>query len=196
MRRLLLAAVLLGACKKAPPPLASGALLGVVQSAKSLPPCSSVVPGEWSSGFPVPVGERRFKVLFYPVTGTPGRAPQVWSPGAVAEIDAGAGSLSSCALTGKPSKLSTQRWPEATDAWDMKTFRAREAALFDATQNVGALYAARRALKPDESAAAKEYWKAFDELAEPDLRRDYYRLNPDFWEWLRESAGGSIAKPS
>jgi hypothetical protein len=31
-------------------------------------------------------------------------------------------------------------------------------------------------------------------MAEPALLPDYYRLNPEFWEWVRAAAGRSIPK--
>ncbi len=201
MRRLVLllaAASACSSCRRAAPPLAPGALKTAVQSAKAQPPCSTVIPDEWAYSWPVPLADpeaSRFTVLYYPVTGHPGAPPTVWSPAGEGVVDARSGKPVSCALLpGAPKELSRRRWPAASEAWDIKTFRAREGLVFEKTQEIAAIYDARRQLRPADVDSAKSYFEAFSSLAEPDLLPYYYRMNPDFWEWLRSAAGVSIPK--
>lgn len=196
MRRTLLAALILcaSACSKKPQPRLKAAL----ESAKSLPPCSTVIAGEWPYGWPVPLdgsGGKRFKIFFYPMSGTPDTGPTIATPAGEAVLDLDSGKPASCGvLPGYPKDLSRRRWPAAVDKLDMKGFAEREDKLLGLTEAVAAVYGAKRAPYPGDAATAKDYMDVFESMAEPDLLPYYYRLNPAFWEWLRGAAGRSIPK--
>jgi hypothetical protein len=193
---LLAAVLLLAGCRR--PTLSPGALKAAVQEAKSLPPCSSTVAGEWPASWPVPVDDQkalRFKILFYPLAGSPGSEPELSSPAGEAILDAGTGKPLSCLRwPGSPKTLSSQRWPAAAESLSMKEFSTRQDALYDKTQAVAFLYNTGRGAAPADAGPAKDYLRDFKFMAEPDLLPYYYRMNPAFWEWLRRVAGDSIPK--
>ncbi|MDE2292458.1 MAG: hypothetical protein KGL53_10275 [Elusimicrobia bacterium] len=201
--RLLLAAVLLvpAACRKAPPaveaPKAVAPGAGLRRALAALPAvgsCASVVAPEWAEGWPVPAGggPSRFAVFFYPLGGDPVSGPRLGAPAAKASFDAEAGTVSTCeALPAAADPPPGPRWPKAAQGLDMKGFEGRIDALYAAAEKAAAAYAAGDASSP----AAEEYWSAFDGLAEPAFRDDYYRLDPPFWEWLRNAGGASLDKP-
>lgn len=205
------AVLLAAACKKAPAPAAppvslpmpsspaspsapSPTLRAALEALPAVPPCSAVVGSEWASGWPVPAegGQTRYAVFFYPLGGDPESGPKLGAPAARALFDAKAGTVQSCEhMPARPDPAPGPRWPKAADGLDMKGFDARSDALYAATEKAAAAYAARDAAGP----AAKDFWAAFDALAEPAFRDEYYRLNPAFWEWLRSAAGQSLLKP-
>lgn len=164
-----------------------------VESASSMPPCRSVIAVEWAHGWPVPAsdGIKRFKIFYYPLTGTPTTGPQVYTPTGEAVLDAAAGKPISCMeLSETPRKLSGPRWPAAVEAADMRKFDQMSASLYARTESIAAAFQAKLADKK----LAKEYLSVFQSMAEPSLLPYYYRLNPDFWEWLRKTANASIPK--
>lgn len=197
MRRSPLAAAvfILAACGRAPAPGPASRLQAALETISQRPPCDKAVALEWSYGFPVPDEVAgRFHVFFYPVTGAPPAEPKVFSPAAEALFDV-AGQTQSCgALAGSPRELRGPRWPAAVEGLDMRGFTARSEALLAKTESLGTLYAVKKD-SPEAKAAARDFFAAFDALAEPALRADYYRLNPVFWEWLRGAAGRSLVKP-
>jgi len=190
---LLLALGLLSACK-APVTEPPSALQRAVASARSLPPCDATVPMEWPASWPIPAKEiGKFKIFFYPLRAAETDSPEVYSPAAEASIDAAQGTPISCGLTPSSStQLSKTRWPAATAGLNLKDFEARARRLYDRTEAMAALYDGRRNLSALEKRSVQEFLELFESLAEPALLSDYYRLNPDFWEWLRTAAGRSI----
>lgn len=198
-RRLgLLASLLcLSSCGKAPAPAvpSAGRLRAAVQSASAQPPCGAVIAMEWPATWPVPLEGGKYKILFYPLTGTPDTEPRLYTPAGEAVIDAQSGRPTSCAaFPGAPKELSRRRWPAATDKVGLQEFLGLEGKLYDRTEAVAAVYAAGRAPSAEDSAAAEEYLRLFESLAEPDLLPYYYRMNPGFWEWVRKAAGRSIPR--
>ncbi|MFH1726748.1 MAG: hypothetical protein ABII00_19235 [Elusimicrobiota bacterium] len=167
-----------------------------VQTAKTLPPCDTTIPMEWPTTWPVPTGKKggsEFKVLFYPLTGTPAASPTVYAPMAEAVIDAETGEPSSCErwpVAGET--LSKRRWPEGIQGLSMDEFDKRAARLYDATEKAAELYAAGGTPAGAGLDLMKRYLALFESLAEPDLLPYYYRMNPDFWEWIRGVLGKSI----
>ena len=101
-----------------------------LESAKNLPPCNNVIAGEWPYGWPVPLDDvagGRFKIFFYPLTGTPDTGPTIATPAAEAVLDTAKGLPLSCsALPGYPKDLSRRRWPAAMDKLGLKEFDARQ----------------------------------------------------------------------
>ncbi len=163
-------------------------------------PCDKVVGGSWPYAFPIPSnapGGRKFKLFFYMIEGNPGSQPKVYSPGAEAELDADTGIPTYCSPWPTPAVyLPGRRWPEATKGMGVWKLEKAHAKLFDRTEMVGEIYAAKRPSNSKDAAAAKDFLDLFEKCAEPLLLPYYYDLNPDFWEWLRTAAGRSIPKPA
>ena len=194
MRRAALAVVLAAAaCGKlqeaaapAPPPVERA-----LSALRVTAPCDKTVSLDWAHGWPVPIegGSARFAVFFYPLGGNPDTGPRVGAPAARAVFDAKTGVVVDCAaLPKRPDPAPGARWPKTADGLDMKAFDVRAAALYAAAEAAALAYAR------GDGAAAAAYWTAFDGLAEPALRADYYRLSPAFWDWLRKT-GPSLDKP-
>lgn len=166
-----------------------------IRAARATPPCAAVVAGEWPTGFPVPAEGsrgRRFKIFFYPMSGAQGE-PTISSPAAEALLDIDAGKAVSCALApGKPQELPGRRWPAALDGVGAFQQHALMKKLHDRTEAAAAVYGGQGVATPADVEAAKDYVRLFKLNAEPALLPYYYRLNPAFWEWLRETAGDSI----
>ncbi len=76
----------------------------------------------------------------------------------------------------------------------VSAFEVKAADLDRLTEDVSAVYAARRPPTAADVDLARRYLAAFEQMAEPPFMPDYYRLNPAFWEWLRGVAGRSIDK--
>lgn len=197
MRRLaLLASVLAAACSKPAPEAAKAApepaVVRALAAIRVVPPCDKTVSLDWAHGWPVPAegGPSRFAVFFYPLGGNPETGPKMGAPTARAVFDAKAGKVFECErLAARPDPAAGARWPAAAEGLDMAGFEARAAALYAAAEKAAAGYSG------GDAADAAAYWAAFDGLAEPALRADYYRLNPAFWEWVRSAAGRSLDKP-
>lgn len=197
-KTLLLAVVLAAACGKPaseaakPPKPEAPAVSRALSAIRVAAPCDTVVPLDWAHGWPVPAegGPARFAVFFYPLGGNPETGPRVGAPAAKAVFDAKSGKVLSCErLTPGPDPAPGTRWPAAAAGLDMAGFEARAGALYAAAEAAASAYAR------GDAAAAAAFWPAFDGLAEPALRADYYRLSPAFWEWLRAAGTPSLTKP-
>lgn len=208
--RLLPVLLLLAACAKPENPPVSAAqreaaeagdlklstrLNETIRAARATAPCAAVVAGEWPAGFPVPAEAsqgRRFKIFFYPMSGAQGE-PTIFSPAAEALLDLEAGKAVSCALApGKPQELTGGRWPAALNGVGAFQQHDLMKKLHDRTEAAAAVYGGEGAATPSDVEAAKDYVRLFKLNAEPSLLPYYYRLNPAFWEWLRDTAGDSI----
>ncbi len=198
MSRLLLAAVLAAAaCSRPAPPAPAVKKLGaVLHDARYAGPCASVVAVEWPMSRAVPLsGTRpgRYKIFFYPLSGSPGKPPRLATPAAEAVVDVDAGAPVECRrVPGVPKDVAPPRWSPAASALSDEDFSAKSDELDRLTEDAAAAYSARRA----DADLARRYLADFELLAEPAYLGDYYRLNPDFWEWVRGAAGRSIPKPA
>lgn len=192
---LALAAAALAACSREEVPLAPPTTLQtVVEAAAGAPTCRAVISVDWAHGWPIPAAEGtgRYKIFFYPVTGNPESGPKVHTPTGEALLDTAGGKPVSCAaLTEEPRELPGPRWPRALNGADMKEFERLSAGLYGRTEAIAAIYFAKSA----DKALAEGYVSVFESMAEPSLLAHYYKLNPDFWEWLRRTSGRSIPKP-
>ncbi|HBL18170.1 MAG: hypothetical protein A2X36_08265 [Elusimicrobia bacterium GWA2_69_24] len=179
-------------CARREAPL-SDALKRAVASAKFDGPCSSLISMEWPPSWPVPAADgsgRRFKIFFYPLLGT---QPKVHAPLGEAEVGTDDGKVLGCRKLQAPlQELPGARWPDALRGLTVSEFDRRADRLFAATEAVGALYAAKAGLTPEQTRAAGAYGRLFLEMAEPSLLPHYRRLNPDFWRWLAAAGAPSI----
>lgn len=195
---------LCGACRRpaapeAAPEAAPGRLAEAVRQARNLGNCAAIVPQEWPAGWPVPSaapGAARFSLFFYPLSGAPDEGPRMFAPGADAALDLAKGLAASCRpRAGARRELKGPRWTEAAEGLDTEAFDTEADRLYALTEAVGRAFAAGRPVPSKaDAAAAREYLALFETLAEPPLLVEYYRLNPRFWEWVREAAGRSIPK--
>lgn len=159
------------------------------------PSCSAMIPMEFGRSLPVPVRDapRRFEVLYYPLTVAPGRS-EARSPVFAARFSGETPAADVCRRLTNPGHDSLG--PAVPPGLSNKEYYRAEAKLFSELDRVSALYLAGGTPAPADKAALAEYADAFLTLAEPGLLPDYYRANPDFWEWLRREAGRSIPKPA
>ena len=115
------------------------------------------------------------------------------TPAAEAVVDADGSAPVECrVLPGFPKDISAARWTAEADKLDAKAFDAKTLELDQLTEDVAAVYAARRSPTPADVELTRRYLAAFEEMAEPPFLGSYYRLNPAFWEWVRSAAGRSI----
>ena len=192
---LLLAGGLLAACKDSGDEadrLQADPLYQRVEKVRESASCAVLVPMEFGRSLPVPAREGGFKLLFYPLVTAPGKA-EVLSPAFEAAF-ARPGGEDLCARigSGKPRSLG-QAVPAGLS---QKDYYRAEMRLFSALGRTAELYLKGGALAAADKQAPADFLDAFQTLAEPGLLPDYYRLSPDFWEWLRRETGRSIAKPS
>lgn len=192
------AACATAACKPGAVP-APGALQKSFERVPRSPACAVNLPMEWVSSWPIPTGEeggRRFVALFYSldrkVQGDDGLPRvRVTVPRGKAAFNT-EGKVFSCEV--KPAEaraLRGERYPAAAMRLEEEDFDKAVAKFLRLTETVSDYYA-RNSPKPD-SAALDDYWKSFELLAEPALRRYYYEANPAFWEWLRAKTGKGLS---
>ena len=157
--------------------------------------CAKLVAMEFGQTFPVPLsdGAQRFKVLFYPLVLSPGKT-EALTPVVEGSFERGASGQDRCASVGAGApQLAGAPVPAGLS---MTAYYRAEVRLFSSLDRVAAAYFKGGTPTAPGKLAAADFAEAFLTLAEPGLLPYYYRLNPDFWEWLRRQAGRSIAKPS
>ena len=157
--------------------------------------CSKLVPMEFGRTFPVPVkaGQAQFEVLFYPLFVSPGKS-EAMSPSFQGRFARGTDAADACAPL--PSGVPRSVGAPVPAGLSMKAYYKADAALFASLGRSADLYFAGGSSAAADKAVLVEFVDAFTTLAEPGLQADYYRVNPDFWEWLRREAGRSIPKPA
>jgi hypothetical protein len=161
------------------------------------PACAALVPMEYGRTIPVPVrdnGRDLFRVLYYPTVKAPHES-MVISPafeGRFSADDADVGNCPALAAAEFPTKLG----PAVPPGMSMTRLTRTEVALFESLERVAALYFKGDPAQAKDKQALADFLDAFQTISEPGLTGYYYRLNPDFWEWLRREGGRSIPKPS
>lgn len=161
------------------------------ENLRQAPSCADV-PIEFGRSLPVPVkgGKQRLTVLFYPLAIAPGKST-VFTPLYTGGFGLGADEPAQCAKL--PSTQAPQALgPAVPPGLSGSAYDQAEAKLFASLQATAAAYFSGQTT--GEPGAAKDFAESFLILAEPGLRGDYYRLNPDFWEWLRVRTGRSLPK--
>jgi len=190
------ACLLVAACGRKPAP--ARPLADLVRGARFDVSCRRLVAAEWPASLPVPLDSasgRRFGIFFYPLPSEPRSPLHLIAPTAEAVVDAALGATVECRVaTAAPRELAGPRWTPEAAALDADAFDAKVAELDALAESVASVYAARRAPTAADADLARRYLALFELMAEPPYRADYYRLNPDFWEWLRAAAGRSIPR--
>lgn len=168
-----------------------GRLSQAIRAARS----SNDIPMEWAPSWPVPTGGMQgyeFKVFFYPGSGREAD-PRIYAPQAEVTLNTNTGT----AIGGRWSQdsqkaVSSKRWPDEISEISMDEFLQLREQLYRATEEVALIYARLSEITPDERVKVQEYGKLFSKMVEPALRPYYYKLNPDFWAWLRDCGALSI----
>ncbi len=197
MRRLswlIAAGLALGGCAKTIIGPVSVKLKRSVELVKTLPLCAATIPNRWASSWPVPTGGKQgneFKVLFFTVD-QDGTGIRLNTPMGEAVLDAETREATACsARKGEHKALSSRRFGAKASAFGLDEFDSQADLLFDRIEKAGALYAARG----HDQTLLEDFVSRFNVLAEPDLLPYSYRINPEFWEWVRSETGRSIPKP-
>ncbi len=147
---------------------------------------------ELGRSLPVPEhGGTSLAVLYYPSKSEPGRSI-VLTPTvkAVFALEGAAGERCA-ALPKSPSK---ELGAAAPDGLSMTAYYRDQLAVYQALPATAALYGKGGTPDAEGLKSLKSFAASFQAVAEPGLRGDYYRLNPEFWEWLRSAAGSSLPK--
>ena len=155
--------------------------------------CSAMVPLEFGSGFPVPARGGGYELFFYPLK-TSSDASEAATPIARAHFTmSGAPSSDLCVrVKGLPSPAG----PALRRGLSQAEYYRDAAGVYEGLRKASELYAKGAAAGPADRAALAALARDFRAVAEPGLLPDYYRANPDFWEWLRREGGDSIPKPA
>jgi hypothetical protein len=175
--------------------LKSEALYRRAEEVRAGPSCSRMVPAEFGASVPVPIrdSQARFAVLYYPLFVSPGGS-EAMAPAFEARfaLDAPAGDV----CRPLPGGGGRSMGKLVSAGLSMKAYYKADATLFESLDKTAALYFAGRPATAADKPFLGDFVDAFMTLAEPGLLPEYYRANPDFWEWLRREAGRSIPKPA
>lgn len=165
--------------------------------------CTLVGPGSSNvPGYPVPVSPKmshlrkagkEFHLFFYSINPSypeSGKEPIIVSTNILLEFDLQG--VSKCAPMAKtqPEKYGQRYSPEA-DRLSVDEVVQKRSELFAATQQVAKAYWSGAT---DETAKtlAQDFVHKFLFISEPGLRKHYYDLSPDFWQWIEKLTGVSI----
>lgn len=197
MKKLLFLAVLsaaLTSCAGRKEEAASPRLKRIVETLYSKPPCAAVIPEHWSPSWPVPAvspGGSGFKLLFYPVV-REGPELRLSAPLGQA-VFTGDGRVSSCTRApGPEARLSGPLSSKQAAGYSPEQMKERSDRLYALSEEVGMLFSAQSPPGPGQAPLLREYGGLFRELAEPPLLPHYYRLQPEFWDWLKAAGAPSL----
>ncbi len=154
--------------------------------------CAKVLPTEFGRTLPVPERGASYAVLYYPATVTPDRS-DAFTPRLRADFDPAAPSSADRCVAFEGGR-SRDLGPAVPAGVSNDAYYRAEAKVFESLPRVAALYRSGSS-SPSDRAQLNAYFDAFSTIAEPGLAPYYYRLNPDFWEWLRARGGRSLPKP-
>lgn len=151
-----------------------------------------MVPAEFGRSLPVPAKDGGYRILFYPLLVSPGKS-EVLTPQFAAVLPADASAAARCEKIGRGPASSLG--PGVNAGLSNADYYRAEAAVYAGLPRAAQLYRGGGAAASDQAALAA-FVAAFQTIAEPGLIPSYYGLNPDFWEWLRKTAGTSLPKSS
>ncbi|HVC08728.1 MAG TPA: hypothetical protein VNH15_02165 [Elusimicrobiota bacterium] len=153
--------------------------------------CTTLVPAEFGQMLPVPMKRGSgFAVLFYPLESSPGHV-EALTPIVKGLFGAGREADSCAKIAGV--KLRALGPPVPLNLSNADYYRQQE-RVFSSLNLVADAYWQGGKPNPAEKKQVNEFAQAFSAVAEPPLLPYYYRLNPDFWEWIEKQAGYSIPK--
>lgn len=158
------------------------------------PPCSRIIPMEWSPEYPVPVlvnGKLHYRVFFRGWEGRPDTGLKTRD----AEGDAlfsPDGKVLECSQRGKRGDFipDETKLPTAT----REEFDARQRALYDSIEEMGRLYAKGMPVIDADRTRVRKFASEFRLLSRPGHAASYRALSPEFWAWVDKSGGAAPAK--
>lgn len=158
------------------------------------PDCSRWIPLQWVSSIPIPFRDQSgqgFKLLFYPTTVEAGTPSIALTPTVAGFFTQGPNPIERCEkLPIKTLETLGRAVPPGFSS--LRALDQEKTMTYEALEAVAPLYFQKSPLSPEEVKKLGGFANHFKALAEPGLWPYYYRLNPDFWEWLRKEAGKSI----
>ncbi|MDQ6959501.1 MAG: hypothetical protein Q9M27_00605 [Mariprofundaceae bacterium] len=185
----------LSSCSKGTNRVPGANLNGIVQTLYSKQPCAAVIPESWVASWPLPTGAKsgkEFKLLYYPVT-RQGHDIKLSAPLGEAVFTTKGGSPSSCRrLPGEPKELAGNSLSIAASHFSVEELEAHSARLYALSEKTAAIFAAGNPPAKEQRPMLREYGQLFLELAEPPLLPYYYRLQPEFWGWLKAAGAPSL----
>lgn len=150
------------------------------------PPCSSVIPGEWSASLPVPSlkdGRLAYRAFFYGWSGRPDTKIVYYDAQGDALFTPEGKVLECAQRPGEKKPLAEEPAPRDRDA--------RTAALYGAIEEMGRLYARGMPVLEAERRRVAEFSREFAQLAGPGHAASYRALSPDFWAWVAKNGGSA-----
>ena len=161
-------------------------------------------------GYPVPAKPKTnktakttkiFRVFFYSIypsypAQAPGKKVEAQTPFAMAEFGLD-GSAFCVPLTTQASldkNLGERLTPEA-DRLGISSFTAKRSEFYRVLAKTANLYFAGAANKEAQK-VANDFMDKFLFISEPGLKQFYYRLNPNFWNWLEKLTGRKLVDKS
>ena len=149
-------------------------------------------PMEYGRTLPIPKPPSDFVIQYYPVARDhPSKPWTVFTPVFSQELSAKDGKAAACKSMGRPED--SRPLGKFTPLEDKVSAR-QTYTLWNALDRISVLYFSRAHLSPEDSRMAVNLVEEFQKQAEPGFLPIYYKMNPDFWEWLRNESGSSIPK--
>lgn len=160
--------------------------------------CSHVIPEEFAHSIPIPFKikkrkEMGFKILFYPVV-TEAETPSMASSPFIEGVFALDGSVSDhcIATTDQNEKVLKKNIPAALS---MASYYKDKSFLYENLERIAPLYFDNSSPASGDIKNIGAFVREFKRVSEPALWPDYYRLSPDFWNWIKKN-GQTLPAPA
>lgn len=158
------------------------------------PPCSRLIPGEWSPSLPVPSlrdGRLVYRVFFHGWSGRPGTKITIYDAQGDAVFTPEGKVLECSERPGEKKPLPEEPMAAKTQA----EHDARVSALYGSVEEMGRLYAKGMPVLERERLRVAAFSREFAVLSGPGHAASYRALSPDFWSWV-ERNGGAAPSPA
>ncbi len=159
--------------------------------------CAHVIPEEFARSIPIPFkikrrGEMGFKILFYPAemeSASPSMAASPFVEG-IFSLD---GSVADHCVTTADQKGGVLGRSDL-NRLSMVSYYRGKSLLYENLEIISPLYFADSSLQAENLKNINAFVREFKRVSEPALWPDYYRLSPDFWNWLKQN-GQTLPQP-
>lgn len=151
------------------------------------PPCSTIIPINWSASYPVPVligGKLHYRAFFRGWEGNPKEGIKIHD----AEGDvlfSPDGKVLECTQRGKPPRA----YPVEPSGIPDSEYDARLRALYVSIEEMARLYAKGMPVGDADRARVKAFAAEFRLFAGKDLAASHRALSPEFWAWVQKNGG-------
>jgi hypothetical protein len=153
------------------------------------PPCSRVVPMEWSPEYPIPVifdGKLHYRVFFRGWEGGP-ESTKIRDAEADALFEP-SGKVVECSRRSERGRpFAPSKMPTAT----RDEFDSRQRALYDSIEELGRLYAKGLPVLETDRERVRKFAEEFRLLSDPGHAASYRALSPEFWAWVEKNGGAA-----